>query len=431
MARLAPRMDLRLTQRLRLTPELRQSLDVLRMSNRDLARFLQEAALQNPWIDLGAAALPASVPASGSSAGGSSARRSRGSEGGSGEGASAVDLASNPDPGLFAHVSGQIEAAFSPGPARDLAYVFAEFLEPSGWLGTDTLRIAADTGYPVAMVEAVLVRLQEFEPTGLFARSLAECLRLQADEAGLLDGAMQAVLARLDWLARGDLDAIARAAKVPVQEVVAAARALRGFDPKPGARFAPDWVVAGPPDLIVERDDAGWQVTVNRAGLPSIGLRQGAVAGDPALVAAQRLAGMVQRRNATLLRIASEIVVRQTAALDAGRGQMLSLRRAEIAQALGLHESTVSRALAGLRMATPHGVWRLDDFFPAALAGDVSAARARERVRRLIAAEDQASPLTDAALTELLAAEGIELSRRTVAKYREAMRLPIASRRRR
>ena len=422
MPRLGPKLDLRQTLRLRLTPDLRQSLDVLRMTNRDLARFLQEAAEQNPWLDLGstAAAPPPALA-------GIAQRRPRGGD----AGGMAVEFAVQPDAGLYAHVTAQIDQSFAPGAARALAYAFAEALEPSGWLGADPARIAADLGAVPDMAEAVLTRLHGFEPTGIFARSLAECLRLQAAEAGLLDDAMRAVLDRLDWVGRGDLDAIARATAQPLVDIARAVRALRGFDPKPGARFAPDWVVAGPPDLIAERDGAGWRVTVNRAGLPSVGLRGGAAPGDLALIAAQKLARMVERRNETLLRIAQELVQRQARALEQGRAALVPLRRGDLAQALGLHESTVSRALTGLRMATPQGVLRLEEFFPAALSGDVSAARAQAALRRLIAAEDRAVPLTDDALTRALAAEGIALSRRTVAKYREAMRVPIASRRRR
>ncbi|MFN3938729.1 MAG: RNA polymerase sigma-54 factor [Gemmobacter sp.] len=417
MARIRNTPGLQTTQRLSLSAGMREALDILRMSNRELAEFLEAAAARVPGLEV--APLAGTVGRAGASV----SRGGRVPARGSAELAVPQAEPAGALPGLYAHVMAWIERRI-PASDRAVACAFAEALEPSGWLGSDLATISAAAGVPVRRGAAVLTLLQRIEPAGLFARDLAECLRLQAEDAGLLDPAMSAVLDRLDLVARQDLAEIARRSGLPVDALAAAVRVLRGFDPKPGARFAPDAVPLGPPELIAQPGPEGWIAAINPDGLMGLRVRPGA--GGGASAEAARISAMIARRNATLQAIAAEILARQGVALDHGRGRLLPLTRRAVAETLGLSPSTVSRAIEGARIVTPLGVMRLADFFPAALSGDTSSAAAQSLLRRLVAEEDRHLPLTDAQLARALADAGIPVSRRTVVKYRD--RLGIAPR---
>ena len=424
MASLANSLELRNSQRLSVSPAVRQALHLLRMNNRDLSQFLETIAADNPWIELlnrtdGAVAEPLA---------GSRHRAGAAGSGGISDFTDRLPAAAN---SLIAHVLAGVEARFPSGRLRDIALAFVEALEPVGWISTTPAKVAALSGCSIAEAEAVLDGLQRIGPPGLFAQSLADCLRLQAIDAGLFDPVMAVLLDRLDLLAKRDMAALAARAGVPQAEIVRTADVIRSFDPKPGAAFDIPDTFATPPDLIATRHDDGWHVALNHASLPAVVVRDGALHGDGAHAAAERIAGMVGRRNATVLALAGEIVRHQAEALERGRGYLRPLRRVELAQGIGLHESTVSRALAGLRIATPLGVFGLDEFFSFGLGDDVSPHAVQAEIRRLVAAENPGKPLSDQRLCDMLAAAGTPVARRTVAKYRAALRIPSAARRRR
>ena len=276
----------------------------------------------------------------------------------------------------------------------------------------------------------MLRRLQaRTEPTGLFARNLADCLRLQAEEAHELDAIMAAVLGRLDLVASGDIDRLARDAGVLPDAVRLRIGRLRGYDPKPGAGFEPMAAPVREPDLVAEKRDGGWVVSLNRSALPTVSLGEGR---GKDRAAAQAILRMVEGRNITLLSVGQEILLRQVGALETGLGALVPMTMADVAGAVGLHESTVSRVVAGTAVDTPRGTWWLRSLFTQALYdGGMAAGALRDRMARLIAAEDPAAPLSDAALAAALSETGAPLARRTVAKYRAMLKLPPAGRRRR
>ena len=388
-------------RRLALTPQLRRSLDLLRMDAADLARLLDDEAATNPWLVL---SRPAVARGSG------------------------ADIAA-PGPGLYTHVLDWIEAHFPPGHDRAMALALAEVLDPTGRLGESPAAVAASAGVAPETLLKVLHQLQRMEPAGLFARDLAECLRLQAQAAGGLDDAMLAVLARLDLVARGGAAVVARAAHLPEATIAAAIARLRRFDPKPGLVFDTSCALPAPrplPDLLARRVGGTWRAALNATALPHAGLRPGAGPADTAARAAADLVAALDRRNSTLVAVADAVLAMQGAALDHGPAALRPLTRAAVAQATGLAASTVGRALHGARIVTPQGTLRMATFFSAALGAEGSAAQAQTTLRALIAAEDPAHPLSDAALTDRLVAQGIAVSRRTVAKYRDRLGLPPA-----
>ncbi|MEH6775547.1 MAG: RNA polymerase factor sigma-54 [Cereibacter changlensis] len=422
------RISIAQTQRLQLNLGLAASIRILTYDASGLTRYLEEQAGENPHLALEPAqAVPGEwLP-----------RWTEALAGLGGRGGASVELAASAAPSLMAHVMQAVDGLFPSGRPRRLAVLLAEALEPSGWLGRPLAEIAAQGGATLPEAEAVLARLQGIEPTGLFARSLAECLRLQAVEEGCLDQTLSCMLAHLDVVAAGEFTRLARICAVTEAEIVARLRLIRGFDPKPGAQFDAGSAAVREPDLIVTRGEEGWQVALNRSALPSVRVsrpeqRPKTPQARAAWTQAQSLGRMVESRNATLLRVGREILGRQEAALEAGMTALVPMTMAEVAEAVDLHESTISRVVAGTSVDTPKGTWWLRRLFSGRIGeAGPSAAALRAALTRLVAAEDPAAPLSDVALTEALAAEGVTLARRTVAKYREMLNIPPASRRRR
>jgi RNA polymerase sigma-54 factor len=415
--------------------QLRQAIVLLQMGNAELLSFIEAQAEENPFVEVRMPVQPApSLPSA--CAGEDDWDR----------------IAALPDrTGLsfYAHVAAQIAALPLDQEEAVLAAVFLDELEPSGWLGAPVDRIAALAGASDAAAQQMLERLQRLDPPGVFARSLAECLRLQAQEAGLLSPLFDAVLCNLPLLAAADLPGLARACGCSVPDLRPVLRHLRALDPKPGARFAPDPDPIRPPDLIVTRAQAGWSVELNRSTLPAVIVADAGsalAAGRPEAVAvggyvaerlsvARWLARAVDHRNRTVLAIGEEIVRHQQAYFALGPQYLRPLVLKDIAAAVGVHESTVSRVTTGILMATPHGTFPLKQFFTAALptnsAEAGSAGAVRHRIARVIKAEPADRPLSDDQLVRLMQEEGVTVARRTVAKYREQMNIPSSAVRRR
>lgn len=408
------RISVHQTQRLALTTGLATSIRILRADAAGLSRYLEEAAAENPQILLARPQVQDWIPRWKSAFAGDAERPEQEAAG----------------PSLVSHVLGLVEALRLTAADTRIAMALAEALEPSGWIGRSLASIAGQLGVAIPAVEAVLARLQaQAEPTGLFARNLAECLRLQAQEAGEFDPPMMALLDRLDLLAKGEIDRIAREAGMEFADLRQAFGRLRSYDPKPGAGFEAFAAPIREPDLIAEKGASGWIVSLNRSALPSVSVAEGRAKGR---AEARALIRMIEGRNATLLSVGQDILTRQTAALEQGLGALVPMTMAEIAQALGLHESTISRVVAGTAVDTPRGTWWLRTLFTKApREGGPAAGALRDRLARLVANEDPDHPLSDEALATALAEGGAPIARRTVAKYRTMLNLPPAHRRRR
>lgn len=408
------RISVHQTQRMALTTGLATSIRILRADAAGLSRYLEEQAAENPQIILTRPQVQEWLPRWKSAFGSDAERPEQAAAG----------------PSLVAHVLGLIEALRLGPTETRIAMTLAEALEPSGWIGRSLAAMAGQLGVGLPEVEAVLRRLQDrAEPTGLFARNLAECLRLQAEEAGELDAGMAVLLDRLDLLAKGEIDRIAREAGIDVADLRAAFGRLRSYDPKPGAGFEAFAAPIREPDLIAEKGAAGWIVSLNRSALPSVTVAEGRKKGR---AEARALIKMIEGRNATLLSVGQDILTRQVAALEDGLGAMVPMTMADVAQALGLHESTISRVVAGTAVDTPRGTWWLRTLFTKApREGGPAAGALRDRLAKLVAEEDPDHPLSDEALAQALAEGGAPIARRTVAKYRALLNLPPAHRRRR
>ena len=409
------RIEVTTTQRLHLSMALQSSLRLLKADAAGLTRYLEEQATENPALLLSPPPPGDWLPRWDSMFRSDDPPPSR---------------AESAPPSLMAHVTDWITRQSLPQAEARIALALAEALEPSGWLGQPLQRIATETGASPAQVESTLTRLQSIEPAGLFARSLSECLRLQARAEGQATPTLLGVIDNLDLVATNDIPRLARKLGTAEADITHAIRSIRAMNPKPGAQFDSLAAPIREPDLIARKGDLGWTVALNRSSLPTIAIAAGRGKGQGP---ARALLRLVEARNTTLLRVGQEILRRQQTALDYGATRLLPMTMADIATTLDLHESTISRVVSGTSVDTPRGTLWLRALFSARRGNDtnpdLSAAALRAQLAALIAREDRHRPLSDDALARALSAEGAVIARRTVAKYRAAQGIPPAHRR--
>jgi RNA polymerase sigma-54 factor len=422
----------RQVQGLAMTVKMQEALRILQMSNLDLSAHLEKEALENPCLEVAMPDIPPPVPTG--VAGGS-----RVSDW------DAVAALASEKPSLYEHVMRQIGPSDLKPRERRLALAFVEALEPTGWLALPVEAVAAQAGAPVARAEAVLAWLQQLvEPAGLFARSLGECLKLQAQENDLLTWELSVILDNLGMVADGRLEELAELCDGTPNDVRNALREIRGLDPKPGLAFSAPETPIQPPDLRVVRRDGAWEVELNRGNMPTLRVVDGQDAGQDAaarafLVRARSkarwLRRAVEKRQHTLLDAAQCLVRHQTAYLEHGPRHLRPLTTEDLAEEMGVHPSTVSRAVAHRMIETPRGTVPLRAFFSRAFTpGTGDAGPSQDAViavvAEIVAAEDARRPLSDAAIVKRADAAGYRLARRTVAKYRDMLGIPSSYERR-
>ncbi|TPM31931.1 RNA polymerase factor sigma-54 [Mesorhizobium sp. B2-3-4] len=373
-----------------------------------------------------------------------------GSGGSSSEGLDAGDMAASAIT-LRDHVGEQIALAFTNPAARLIAGELADGLDETGYLRADIAEIAARLGTDAEAVRKVLAICQTFEPAGLFARDLAECLSLQLAVRDRLDPAMEALIANLELLARRDFQTLKRLCGVDEEDLLDMLAEIRALDPRPGMAFsggASDAIVA---DVEVRAaNDGSWTVELNAETLPRVLVdhiyfaQVSPHAKNQAekdflaecLQNANWLTRSLDQRAKTILKVASEIVRQQDAFLVHGVRHLKPLNLRTVADAIGMHESTVSRVTANKYMLTPRGVFELRYFFTASIAasggGDAHSSEAvRDRIKQMIDEEKPVDVLSDDAIVDMLRESGVDIARRTVAKYREGMNIPSSVQRRR
>ena len=504
---LGPRLDLRQSQSLVMTPQLQQAIKLLALSNLEIEAFIAEEMERNPLLeaerdapedrfDLDDTAYDGTAPdddldgVSGPPDPSTTDHLLRQDDGPRADGPLDADYtndlfhhdsAADGGPGLdgrlgldgptsssfdddgpdfdsFAatglslqdHLLAQAGAALSGHTYLLAAHIIAQ-IDEAGYLTTPLVDIAIQLGVPLPECEAALATIQSFDPTGVGARSLAECIALQAREADRLDPAMARLLDNLDLLALGRIAQLKRICAVDDEDMADMIREVRGYDPKPGLRFGAEPVQTITPDIFVVARGAGWAVEINSASLPRLlinrsyyaELRQ-AGCDDPSsrawlnecLTSANWLVKTLDQRQRTILKVASEIVRQQDGFFRQGVSQLKPLTLRQIADVIGMHESTVSRVTSNKYLACARGIFELKYFFTSGIAaadgGDaISAEAVKTEIRALIGAEDPKAILSDDTLVDLLKARGFDLARRTVAKYREAMGIGSSVQRRR
>jgi RNA polymerase sigma-54 factor len=490
---LSPRIEIRQSQSLTLTPQLMQSIRLLQLSHLDLNAFIDAELLRNPLLEredgepAGDDAEPPAEPMAegpaledmvagerlksadgiagdfdtdvenvfpeqtGQDSYGAEPVTSPQERGGEGH---APDLeqfvASRPT--LGEHLSEQAAHILGDPTERLISRYLIDGLNEAGYLTVELAGISAQLGAPLEQVEHVLAKLQGCEPAGVFARSVAECLALQLREKDRLDPLMARLLDHLDLIATHDLAALARAVGCDREDLADMLAELRGLDPRPGRAFDFSPVEAVVPDVFVRPGpDGNWAIELNDAILPRVLVNRSYYTEvsrktrdaeeksflSECLATANWLTKSLDQRAQTILKVAAEIVRQQDSFLQHGVTHLRPMTLRTVAEAIEMHESTVSRVTSNKYMATPRGLFEMKYFFTTALhsmdGGDEHSAEAvRHRIRQLVEHESPNDILSDDTIAELLQKEqGIEVARRTVAKYREGMNIPSSVIRRR
>jgi len=488
---LAPRLDLRQTQSLVMTPQLQQAIKLLQLSNMELSTFIDQELERNPLLEredaddrgeVEAAPLePITAPeepplldgmvageaneamdvdydnlynndSAGDSVDGEAFAQWSKSGGRADfeDGESNLEQTLAGDLSLRDHLVAQINVDVTDPAERLIGLYLISMLDECGYLVGDLAEVASRLDCPLEKVEAVLARLQRFDPAGVFARSLKECLALQLAEKNRLDPAMQAMLDNLPMLARRDLAGLTRVCGVDAEDLSDMIAEIKELDPKPALRFDHVVTQAVIPDVLMRRaQDGGWLVELNADTLPrvlvdtryyariagSAKTREDKTYLSERYQSANWLVKSLHQRATTILKVATELVRQQDAFFRLGIQHLRPLVLRDIATVIGMHESTVSRVTSNKYMSTPRGIFELKYFFTQSIGsadgGDAhSAESVRHRIKALIDAEN-AAVLSDDRIVEILKGEGIDIARRTVAKYREAMNIPSSVQRRR
>ena len=512
---LSQRLEFRQTQSLVMTPQLMQAIKLLQLSNLDLATFVEDELERNPLLErAGDDGEPADRPdtsgegADASDSDGASAFDGSGADGGESdteqwmerdlgsreemeqtfdtglenvfpeEPADAAQRAAQDsapasytewgggasndgeynleafvaaETTLADHLAEQLALTIADPAKRLIGQYLIDLVDEAGYLPADLAPVSEQLGATMAEVEAVLAIVQTFDPPGICARSLSECLAIQLRERDRYDPAMRALVEHLDLLARRDIASLRKICGVDDEDLADMIGEIRQLDPKPGLKFGSSRVQTVVPDVYVRSGpDGGWLVELNSDTLPKVLVNQtyySSLTGSlrkgedksyftDCLQNATWLVRALDQRARTILKVATEIVRQQDGFFQHGVAHLRPLNLKAVADAIQMHESTVSRVTANKYMATTRGIVELKYFFtasiPSADGGDAHSAEAvRHRIKQLIDAESANAVLSDDAIVDMLRASGIDIARRTVAKYREAMRIPSSVQRRR
>ena len=490
------RLELRQGQALVMTPQLQQAIKLLQMSNIELQAFVDQELERNPLLErdersevqkqepTASEAQPDMVSAFNANAGAEERLRTldtdldnvythesradaanREAKGAADSGwaslrpQGALSLSAEDQdfaatltrqPTLAEHLTGQMNLLLATVADRLIGQHLIGMLNEAGYLTADTASVAETLGTTVAHVEEVLLKLQAVDPPGVFARDLKECLAIQLRERDRFDPAMEMLVAHLDLVARRDFQALKSLCRVDLDDLKDMVAELRALNPKPGHAFGAEPVQPVIPDVIVRASPEGaWIVELNSETLPRVLINNqylahvssGARNEDKLYLSecqanATWLVKSLDQRAKTILKVAREIVRQQDAFLVLGVQHLRPLNLKTVADAIEMHESTVSRVTSNKYMATPRGIFELKYFFTTAIAsadsdGDAHSAEAvRHRIKEMIAQEGD-DVLSDDTIVDRLKAKGIEIARRTVAKYREGLGIPSSVQRRR
>jgi RNA polymerase sigma-54 factor len=351
---------------------------------------------------------------------------------------------------LAEHLGRQLTLAITDPVERIIGQHLVDLVDEAGYVRGDLPSIAEKLGAPPEQVEKVLAVLQTFDPPGVCARDLAECLAIQLRERDRYDPAMRALIEHLDLLAKRDFAELKRVCGVDEEDLKDMTLEIRRLNPKPGLAFGGGVVQPVVPDVFVRaHPDGTWAIELNSETLPRVLVNQSYYAKvsknvsekerlflTECLQTATWLTRALDQRARTILKVSTEIVRQQDAFLAYGVQHLRPLNLRTVADAIGMHESTVSRVTANKYMATPRGIFELKYFFSSSIAatgyGEAHSSEAvRHRIKELIDAERPEAVLSDDTIVQRLREAGVEIARRTVAKYREAMRIPSSVQRRR
>lgn len=470
-SKLTQSLDFRQQQNLVMTPQMQQAIKLLQLSNLELQDFLEEEIAQNPLLEKAEppendeeriSAAPEPEPEASENRGpaedfdAGSAMATIGAGGNS-------DFSENGDDNfdsmethpktLREHLLEQLQLDAEDSRDRMIGALLIDRLDEAGYLRDDPTALAAQLGCTQERLDSILLRLKTFDPAGVFAHDLAECLSLQLEDRGAFDAPMKALLENLDVLAKHDMKKLADLCGVHETALPEMIAELRTLNPKPSGPFEHMVVQTAVPDVLMKalpRDvGGGWRVELNSDTLPRVLVnnqyytdvvkhakdKQEREYLSTQLANASWLVKALDQRAQTILKVASEIVEQQDGFFLYGVEFLKPMTLREIAEKIAMHESTVSRVTTGKFIGTPRGLFELKYFFTSTIEGTdgtaLSSEAVRAKIRNLIDQETADNILSDDDLVELLKKDGVDIARRTIAKYREAMNIGSSVARRR
>ena len=493
---MGPRLDLRQSQSLVMTPQLQQAIKLLALSNIEIESFIGDAIAANPLLDIGsepgepggvdstpdrevrttaletssvdrligegrgaddrpldiepAAAATERDTGDGAIGEALDASWSREMRLGGGEEGPGIDERGGSTQTLAEHLDTQIGLVAPDSKLAGIARYLIGLLDDAGYLPVSLREVCEDLAVPLGDGETALALVQSLDPTGVGARTLSECIALQAREADRYDPCMARLIDNLDLVARGEFARLRKMCGVDDEDFADMMGELRAYDPKPGLRFGGESGGAVTPDVLIDPTrDGGWKISLNEATLPKLVVNRSyyvelkSSCADKTsrgwlsekLADANWLLKALDQRQKTILKVATELVKQQDGFFRQGVSQLKPLTLRTVADAIGMHESTVSRVTSSKYLHCARGTFELKYFFTSGIStpgGEGASAEAvKSAIRKLIDAELPKAILSDDALVDLLKAQGYDLARRTVAKYREAIGIGSSVQRRR
>ena len=349
------------------------------------------------------------------------------------------------------HLAAQLPLSIQAPTERLIGQYLIDLVDEAGYISSDLDGLAAKLGAPLEMVEGVLNKMQAFDPPGVFARTLAECLALQLKDQNRYDPLMAALLANLNLLANRNISGLKKAVGADMDELSDMIQEIKRLNPKPGLKFGSVQMQPVVPDVIVRAaSDGGWHIELNADTLPRVLVNRSYYTHVTQTASTEKDKGYIieclqtanwlvkslDQRARTILKVAEQIVRQQDGFFVYGVQHLRPLNLRTVADAISMHESTVSRVTSNKYIATPRGIFELKYFFTSAIAssedGEAHSSEAvRHRIKLMIDGENANDILSDDKLVDKLKDDGIDIARRTVAKYREAMRIPSSVQRRR
>jgi RNA polymerase sigma-54 factor len=344
----------------------------------------------------------------------------------------------------------QAELEFKSQTEKKISELLIDYIEPSGWITISIDELADFSGFDKTLIEKVLLKMQNFEPNGVFARNLKECLIIQLKNEDKLNNSKKKLIENLELLGEGNLKELQKITNLREEELKENIKSIRLLNPKPGTKYSDENSIIFNPDVIVTKNNENWEVELNNSTLPKVTVNQEYIneieglncsESDKKYItenlnSAKWLIKAIQQRNMTTLKISAEIVNQQKLFFEKGKKYLKPMILKDVAKKINMHESTVSRVTSEKLMLTPRGIFEMKIFFSASIGGtndgdSFSAASVRESLKKLISNEPMNNPFSDEILVNKLNSQGISLARRTVAKYRELLNIPSSSIRRR
>ena len=487
--KLGQQLRIKQNQSLIMTPQLQQAIKLLQLSNIELAEFIDNAKLENPFLNdkvnsienngennsekkipdicdnLNNASDPfknesmtelqnnfdSHISSDFKTENKSLFEKDLNTRGSGVSAGEVIEKTTKNKISLREYLINQISIDFKDKNEKAIAIGMIDYLHPSGWLITPLSEIAQDLNINESVISNVLPKLQKLEPTGIFSKNLSECLKTQLIESNKFNNAFEVLLNNLESLPNGKLKQVSRLCSVSEQKLFEMIKIIKTLNPKPAENFVTEDIIIDQPDVIISKTLKGWKIDLNSSTLPTVNLDEEYIEEinnfsldeksfnftSEKIGEARWLKKAVEQRNKTILKVSAEIVKKQIGFFKHGHSHMKPMILKDISEAIGMHESTISRVTNGKMILTEWGAMPLKNFFSSSIANSVketemhAASAVRETIKKLISSEITGKPLSDDKLAYILSKEGMDIARRTVAKYRDMLKIPSSAQRRR